>query len=121
VEEHKFSHMALFDGSAIADLALRSMLGAAGLSKDKIDELAASFHTSEAARIKIVEIMASSDVRSDKFARTLGGYLRASCTQFLLFAGFSEEAVKTNVNYILGAAKQPHQMMRFGSMDDPDA
>lgn len=119
MEGYKFSHMALFDGEALADLALRSMLGAAGISKDKIDELAANFKTSGDARKEIVEIMATADVRSDKFARTLGGYLRASCTQFLLFAGFTEEAVKTNVNYILGAAQQPHQMMKLHPDDDP--
>lgn len=111
--------MALFDGSAIADHALRSMLGAAGLSKVKIDELAANFQTSPDVRRQIAEIINTADVRSDKFARSLGGYLRASCTQFLLFIGFSEEAVKTNVNYILGAAQQPHQMMKLHPDDDP--
>lgn len=118
MESGNFSHVAMFDGQAAADLALRAMLGTAGLSKPNIDELMSKVDSDGAVRGEIAELMNQSDVSSQKFALTMGAFIRLACKHFLVLVGCPESALDTNADYILSAAQLRPLVTKLEMKDD---
>lgn len=99
---------ALFDGQAILDISMRTLLASAGYARKKIDDIMVRFYVDTG---EVAEIIKRERANSQEFASKFGSALRLIAEQHLLNTGCPEHGLKFNTEFILEVAgDDPHRV-----------